>query len=621
MSNPLHEAALALVAQGVPVFPCLPGSKVPATAHGFHDATTDPAVIDKWFADEPRLNIAYCPHLRGECVIDLDGGQDGENEWLELQLEHGFAPDTKIIRTPRGGRHIYFAGELPPTQHKLGAHIDTRGVGSYVLVPPSVVNGKPYEFENDFTDDYALAPVPEWIGERLAQFSKDAMKASVTDLDMPQNVERARSLLNSYIEAGHVAVTGEGGDARTYATACEVLNLGVSPETALELMEEWNAHCVPPWEHDELITKITNAAEYAQNEPGAWATETTEAVFGSTLDKLGLTGASSQSIQFKGYSLAEMQARPVPPWLIKEVISDHGVGMLFAPPGAGKTWLAVTLAAGAAKAGKSVAWVAGEGASDVGPRFKAWQTVHAADALPVTVFDAMPWASDGQMMQRFVDDVKAQCLNFDLIIIDTAITMMVGLNENDAKDAGQFINACKFLRDQLGCAVLFLHHSGKDTARGARGSGALSAGVDSALEVELHEPTMTFALHVRRQRSAPKRKEPWYYESKPIAGSLVLQEIDAQAYRQLTAPKTGIAVGVVHKCLLTLGAVSEESAVPTRVLASSILPMQEDETPEEREAAVTRSERSLTAAAKRELSAYALGTGRATTWRVPPLEE
>ena len=34
--------ALAYARRGWPVFPCLPGQKVPATRHGFRDATTDP---------------------------------------------------------------------------------------------------------------------------------------------------------------------------------------------------------------------------------------------------------------------------------------------------------------------------------------------------------------------------------------------------------------------------------------------------------------------------------------------------------------------------------------------------------------------------------------------------
>lgn len=605
-NNALLEAALALARLGVPVFPCIAGTKHPATQHGFHDATTDEAVIAAWYARDPNLNVAYCPHERGECVIDIDG-PEGEDEWFALDIEHGGTPPTKVVKTPRGGRHVYYQGELRATQHTLGKHIDTRGVGSYVLVPPSVVDGKPYTY----VSQGVCAPVPEWIGAKLAEAAKAQVATAVETLDLPANVDRARSLLRNYVASGEVAVEGQGGDHRTYTVACELLNLGLSEGTALELLDtEWNEHCVPPWDYDELAIKVSNAASYAQNEAGAWGTDASSDVFGPTLDRLGVTG-KDRSLRFKAYTLQEMRDRPPPEWLLKDVIAKRKIGMVYAPPGCGKTWVVAKLCADIADAGYSVGWMAGEGEDDVGPRIGAYETMMNRD-LPVRVFTDVPWASDGPMMQQFVDDVKAQSLAFDLLVIDTAITMMVGLDENNAKDATQFIEAVKFLRKQLGCAVIFIHHTGKDTTRGARGSGALTGGVDSSFEVELHEPSMTFAFHVRRQRSSAKRKQPWYYESKPLAGSLILQEIDGKAYRQLTAPKSGIAAGRVHAALSKF-----DDEVTTRVLASTIVPEQQGESIEDREAALVETERHLKKAARGDLSDYASGPSRDLRWKIP----
>ena len=44
-------------------------------------------------------------------------------------------------------------------------------------------------------------------------------------------------------------------------------DLGISKEKAVELLaEHWNPHCQPPWEIEDLELKVSNAAEYQQND-------------------------------------------------------------------------------------------------------------------------------------------------------------------------------------------------------------------------------------------------------------------------------------------------------------------------------------------------------------------
>ena len=50
----LRDAAGLFAAEGVPVFPCVPGGKRPLTGHGFHDATTDTAQIRTWWQRWPQ---------------------------------------------------------------------------------------------------------------------------------------------------------------------------------------------------------------------------------------------------------------------------------------------------------------------------------------------------------------------------------------------------------------------------------------------------------------------------------------------------------------------------------------------------------------------------------------
>ena len=133
--SPRHRAALEYAARGIPVFPCAVNGKRPVTAHGFHDRTTDTVQIERWWG-AADYNLAIVPEDAGWCVIDVDPKNGGA---IPKNL-----PETHMVRTPSGGLHLYFAGSLPPSSGRIGPGIDTRGRSSYVLVPPSIINGVEY---------------------------------------------------------------------------------------------------------------------------------------------------------------------------------------------------------------------------------------------------------------------------------------------------------------------------------------------------------------------------------------------------------------------------------------------------------------------------------------------
>jgi Bifunctional DNA primase/polymerase, N-terminal len=84
VANPVLRQALACAARGVPVFPCQPGKKTPATRHGYHDATTDPARIREWFAGHPDRNLAIATGAPGPDVLDVDERGPAGNGFLAL---------------------------------------------------------------------------------------------------------------------------------------------------------------------------------------------------------------------------------------------------------------------------------------------------------------------------------------------------------------------------------------------------------------------------------------------------------------------------------------------------------------------------------------------------------
>ena len=139
--------ALAYASRGWPVFPCHPGSKKPATRHGFRDATADPAQVRRWWKRLPTANLAIATGLPGPDVLDVDvrgAAGSGFAAYHRLKREGLLSGAGAVVATPGGGMHVYFAGTSQGSGRLAGHHLDFKASGGYVLAPPSQVNGRPY---------------------------------------------------------------------------------------------------------------------------------------------------------------------------------------------------------------------------------------------------------------------------------------------------------------------------------------------------------------------------------------------------------------------------------------------------------------------------------------------
>lgn len=150
------SAALKLALARIPVFPCVPGSKHPLTAHGFQSATTNLQQVQRWWQRTPTANIGIPTGAPSKLVVvDVDVHRTGDGfkhfaRLTEMGLVRRWA---WMVRTPSGGMHAYFAANPGGEQRcwsMPSRHIDFRGDGGYVVAPPSAVTSddgttRPYE--------------------------------------------------------------------------------------------------------------------------------------------------------------------------------------------------------------------------------------------------------------------------------------------------------------------------------------------------------------------------------------------------------------------------------------------------------------------------------------------
>ncbi|MDQ6617393.1 MAG: bifunctional DNA primase/polymerase [Actinomycetota bacterium] len=168
MNGPLDvpTAAERYAARGWAVLPLRPGTKLPATAHGLHDASTDLASIRRWWSRWPSANVGIATGARsGVVVLDVDPPTGFESLRL-LEVEHGPLPAGRQVKTPRGGLHLYFSHDgdaVPNSAGRLGRGLDVRGDGGYVVAPPStLIGGRRYTA----TATGELPPWPAWAALR-----------------------------------------------------------------------------------------------------------------------------------------------------------------------------------------------------------------------------------------------------------------------------------------------------------------------------------------------------------------------------------------------------------------------------------------------------------------------
>ncbi len=165
--------ALILAQRGAAVFPCLPRAKQPATPHGVKDATTDAAIIRRWWKAEPLYNIGIATGLVSKMfALDVDG-LGAEHELRKLETEHGSLPVTVETITGRG-RHLYYKWPGTPVRNsagKIAPGLDVRGDGGYVLAPPSIhPTGRQYHWSVD--SGSTLAAAPAWLLEKICEPKK-----------------------------------------------------------------------------------------------------------------------------------------------------------------------------------------------------------------------------------------------------------------------------------------------------------------------------------------------------------------------------------------------------------------------------------------------------------------
>jgi RecA-family ATPase len=186
-------------------------------------------------------------------------------------------------------------------------------------------------------------------------------------------------------------------------------------------------------------------------------------------------------------------------WLIDNVLPKKAFCALYGPPGSYKSFVALDIAEAVAtgrpwmgrevQAAGAVLYIAGEGFGGIGARIKACKlhnrTQAGAEIYVIrAAINMRSSAEDFDLLVASIKDLMEKSgVQFELVQIDTLARAFGGGNENNSEDMGAFIHNAGRIQRMLNCAMMVLHHSGKDATKGLRGHSSLLGAVDTQLEL------------------------------------------------------------------------------------------------------------------------------------------
>lgn len=249
-----------------------------------------------------------------------------------------------------------------------------------------------------------------------------------------------------------------------------------------------------------LARQLTEAAELNNLDAAAGLIDTFEAVPSTRT-------AIADQIAAKILTGDEIDNLPDPEWLIRDYLVRDSLATLYGRPGSYKSFVALSwalaIATGTPFFGRplkpqTVLYCVAEGAAGMKRRRTAWMrhndvggSTERLHWLPMAVplLDPLTIGAVAQVAGE---------LEPSLIVIDTLSRSLVGGDENSSRDMPMAIAALDELREATAACVLTVHHSGKDSEKGARGHTALLGAMDTEIECKAAEQIVT--LRISKQK-------------------------------------------------------------------------------------------------------------------------
>src|SRR3954447_18710302 len=215
--------------------------KLPATAHGVNDASTDIGFVATHLRKQPRAGLALAMGGAKRWVcLDIDARSGGYDTLKNFEKEHGCLPQTLTYETGGGGEHRIFRlpeGYVPRKGAKMPG-IDVLFESRYAVAPPTMHgSGKRYNSRAGCSlDEIRPLLLPESLLKFIFEPDRSASKTSHSPRDQRSAV-----------------IIPEGQRNTTLTSAAGKLRAdGLEEEEIRKALSLMNLKCAPPLSEDEV---------------------------------------------------------------------------------------------------------------------------------------------------------------------------------------------------------------------------------------------------------------------------------------------------------------------------------------------------------------------------------
>jgi AAA domain/Bifunctional DNA primase/polymerase, N-terminal len=549
-------------------------------------ATTDPDVIRGWRARfGPNVSFLVACEPSGIVCVDLDLAGGGYQWWAAS----GLPVSPMTVDTPSGGVHHFWrapAGGMANSQGRIHAGVDIRGAGGHVFAPGSRVIGDDvrYRLVDALIPAAELPEMPDEIVKVIPERAREPRqhdgqagrvhdedwvnRACVTELGKvraQRPVEGAgfRAVLRgAALMCGRAVAAGlitrDGAERELYdavsavwgrpdADDVEWVTTGIddgiaTPWTVVPTVAPGTMPVGELGQATELGATPAVPDSFGEVDPFRHAVETRKAKL-----RVDHVAAREFARELRAHRPAivdgiveDLDDIEPPAMLMSSLIPDESVGFLAGRSGAYKSFLAVSWACSIAT---GIPWlrrpeftvmrpsrtlyVAAEGRAGAAGRIRAWEASTGVSRRGALDLYGRPvHLNDVGAAEELAEVIRGRGYRF--LVVDTLRRSMPGTEENSATEFGIVFEAVARLRDEYGCGVLLVDHTGHDSNGRNRGTSAKGDDADYVLSASYEGPSRDSG--VQRTLTVTKLKD----EESAGAWPITLSHVHGQRFPVVT---------------------------------------------------------------------------------------